>query len=101
MVGLTVIWSQLETLLAPDESIALVRARIVSGMFSLFVPMAILIFLTNIRTKLVVLLDRQHADQSTTRSAEYMWYLVIAFVIVILLITGNVIFNSFQDINFN
>ncbi|MAF48620.1 MAG: hypothetical protein CMM10_10165 [Rhodospirillaceae bacterium] len=100
MVGLIVIWSQLESLLAPDESVALVRARIVSGLFSLCVPMAILIFLTSMRTRLALLLDEQHADQSTTRSAKYMWYLVMAFVIVIMSITANVVWSSFGDINF-
>ena len=100
MVALIVLWSRLDVLLAANESVALVRARIVSGLFSLSVPLVILIFLTRIRGKLADLLAGQRQDASAMRSAKYMWYLVMVFVIVISAITANVVWSSFQDINF-
>ena len=100
MVALVVLWSRLDVLLAANESVALVRARIVSGLFSLSVPLVILIFLTRIRGKLADLLAGQRQDASAMRSAKYMWYLVMVFVIVISAITANVVWSSFQDINF-
>ncbi len=100
MVALIVLWSRLDVLLAANESAALVRARIVSGLLSLSVPLVILIFLNRIRGKLADLLTGPNQDASAMRSAKYMWYLVMAFVIVILAITANVVWSSFLDINF-
>lgn len=100
MVALIVLWSRLDVLLAANESPALVRARIVSGLFSLSVPLVILVFLNRIRGKLSDLLGGQSHDASAMRSAKYMWYLVMVFVIVILAITANVVWTSFQDIYF-
>lgn len=100
MVALIVLWSRLDVLLAANESPALVRARIVSGLFSLSVPLVILVFLNRIRGKLSDLLGGQNHDASAMRSAKYMWYLVMVFVIVILAITANVVWTSFQDIYF-
>ena len=100
MVALIVLWARLDVLLAADESPELVRARIILGLFSLSVPLVILIFLTNVRGRLATLLAGQNADASAMKSAKYMWYLVMIFAIVILAITGNVVWDSFQDINF-
>lgn len=100
MVVLVVLWARLDVLLAPSESPELVRARIVSGLFSLSVPLAILVFLTRIRCRLVDLLAGHSRDASAMKSARYMWYLVMIFVVVILSITASVVWSSFQDINF-
>lgn len=100
MVALIVLWARMDGLLAADESPELVRARIISGLFSLSVPLVILTFLTNIRGRLAALLGGPSADASAMKSAKYMWYLVMIFAIVILAITGNVVRNSFLDINF-
>jgi hypothetical protein len=100
IVALIVLWARLDGLLAPSESPVLVRARIVSGLFSLLVPLVILIFLTSVRGRLAALLGGQDADASAMKSAKYMWCLVMIFSAVILAITGNVVLGSFQDINF-
>ena len=100
MVALIVLWVRLEGLLAPAESPELVRARIISGLFSLSVPLAILIFLTSIRSRLTALLTGPNADAAAMKSAVYMWYLVMIFSTVILVITANLVWGSFQDIKF-
>jgi|GEM_PF-2396991 len=100
MVALIVMWLQLDVLLAPSESPELVRARIISGFFSLSVPLVILLFLTSIRGRLAALLTGPNADAAAMKSAVYMWYLVMIFSTVILVITANLVWGSFQDINF-
>ncbi|NQV55588.1 MAG: hypothetical protein HQ503_06995 [Rhodospirillales bacterium] len=98
--ALIVLWTHLDSLLAPGESMALVRARILSNIAGLAVPVAILVFLTIMRKRLAALLSAQDADKTATNSAKYMWFLVMFFVIIIMVITANVIFSSFGDINF-
>jgi hypothetical protein len=100
MVALVVLWARMDGLLAIGESPELVRARIISGLFSLAVPLVILVFLTNIRGRLAALLAGRGAEAAVMRSAKYMWYLVMIFSAVILAITSNVVWSSFQDIDF-
>ncbi len=97
---LIVIWMQLGSILAHDESPVLVGARILRGLVSLAVPLAILIFLFRMRPKIDELLSRQKADQTTADSAKRMWFIVIGMIVILLLVDANVIHGSFQDIRF-
>ena len=100
ILALFVIWAQLGSLLAPDESPVLVGARILRGLVSLAVPLTILIFLSRMRIKIAELLSRQKADQTTADSAKRMWVIVIVMVVILLLVDANVIYDGFQDIRF-
>ena len=100
IAALVVIWVQLDSLLSPQESADLVRARLLRGIFSLAVPLATLLFLSKIRVGIATLLQAQNANQVTMQSARYMWILVVAFVIIILILDAVVIADGFQDIDF-
>ncbi len=100
IAALIVIWVQLDSLLTPQESAALVRARLLRGIFSLAVPLVILLFLSKLRVRFAALLQAQNATQDTMQSARYMWILVVAFVIIILIMDAIVIANGFLDIDF-
>ncbi len=101
IAALIVAWTQMESLLSPGESLALVGARLMRGIFSLVVPLVILLFLSNLRVKIVALLNEQNANLSTIQSAKYMWYLVMMSIVIILTMDAIVIVASFQDIDFN
>ncbi len=100
IAALVVIWLQLDSLLTPQESAALVRARLLRGIFSLAVPLVTLLFLSKLRVGIAALLQAQNANQVTMQSARYMWILVVAFVIVILIMDAIVIANGFMDIDY-
>ena len=100
IAALVVIWVQLDSLLTPQESAALVRARLMRGIFSLAVPLVTLLFLSKLRVGIAALLQAQNANQVTMQSARYMWILVVAFVIIILIMDAIVIVNGFLDIDF-
>ncbi len=101
IAALVVTWVELESLLSPRESPILVRARLMRGIFSLAVPLTILLFLPTLRVGIAALLKKQNANPATLKSAKYMWFLVMAFIIIILTLDTFVIVNSFQDIDFN
>ena len=101
IAALLVFWVQLETLLSSGESPALVRARLMRGIFSLVVPLVILLFVSTMRIRIGVLLEAQNAKPITRQSAKFIWLLVIAFVIAILSLDVFVIWTGFQDISFN
>ena len=100
IAALVVIWLQLDSLLTPQESADLVRARLLRGIFSLAVPLVTLLFLSKIRVGIAALLQAQKANLVTMQSAKYMWMLVVVFVIVILIMDAIVIANGFMDIDF-
>ncbi len=101
IAALIVTWTQLESLLSPGESPDLVGARLMRGIFSLAVPLVILLFLSNMRAKIAALLKEQNANPTTMQSAKYMWFLVMAFIVIILIMDAIVITTGFQDIDFN
>lgn len=101
IAALIVTWTQLDSLLSPGESPALVGARLMRGIFSLAVPLVILLFLSNMRAKIAALLKEQNANPTTMQSAKYMWFLVMAFIVIILTMDAIVITTGFQDIDFN
>ena len=101
IAALVVIWIQLESLLSPGESPTLVRARLMRGIFTLAVPLATLLFLSHLRVKIAALLKQQNADSITIKSAKYIWFLTVAFIMIILSMDAFVIGNNFKDIDFN
>ncbi len=101
IVALGVTWARLESLLSPDESPILMRARLMRGIFSLAVPLATLLFLSALRVRIAAVLEEQNANLVTMKSAKYMWFLIITFIIIILFMDAFVIVNSFRDIDFN
>ncbi|MEE2761830.1 MAG: hypothetical protein VYE18_10330 [Pseudomonadota bacterium] len=100
MVALGALWARIDSLLAPDESPDLVRARVIAGLFTLAVPRVILLFLTNFLRRLATLLEGPNVHTLARDSARYVWYLVMIFVLLILVITAARVWSSFQDINF-
>ena len=100
IAALVVIWLQLDSLLTPQESAALVRARLLRGIFSLAVPLVTLLFLSKLRVGFAALFQAQNATRATMRSALYMWILVVTFVIIILILDAVVIADGFLDIEF-
>lgn len=100
MVALGVLWARLDSLLAPGESPELVRARVIAGLFTLTVPVVILLFLTNFRSRLAALLEGPKAHTLARDCARYVWYLMMVLALLILAITAVRVWASFQDINF-
>ena len=100
IAALIVAWIDLESLLSPQESPALVKARLMRGIFSLAVPLVILLFVMASRQKIAALLSAQNAPSATLQSARYLWFLIMGFVIGILSLDLIVIANGFQDIDF-
>ena len=101
IAALIVAWTQLESLLSPGESLALVGARLMRGIFSLVVPLVILLFLSNLRVKVAAQLIEQNANPTTIQSAKYMWFLIMVIIVIILTMDASVIVTGFQDIDFN
>ena len=101
IIGLVVVSVQAESLIAPGESPALIRARLLQSIFSLTVPLVILLFLTNMRIRLATLLSEQDSDRSAMKSAKYMWFLMIAFVLIIVGIDIGIIVESLGEFEFN
>ena len=94
------IWSELATLLGPGESAALVRARLIRGLFSLAVPLVTLLSVSIMRGRIAALLKAQNATSATLQSAKYLWVIVMIFVVGILCLDFFVIAQGFQDIDF-
>ena len=101
IAALIVTWTQLDSLLSPGESPALVGARLMRGIFSLAVPLVTLLFLSNLRVKIAALLKEQNANPTTMQSTKYMWFLVMVIIVIILTMDAIVIVTGFQDIDFN
>jgi hypothetical protein len=101
IVALIAVWIDLESILSPGESPALVKARLMRGIFSLAVPLVVLLFVTATRNRVAALLSAQNATSATLQSARYLWFLVMVFVIGILSLDLYVIANGFQDIDFS
>lgn len=100
IVGLLIALSQATTLLAPGESEVLFRARLMRGIFSLAVPLVILLFLSSMRVKFTSLLEEKISDPTAITSARYMWVLVVAFSVIIIAISVSLILDSVGEFKF-
>lgn len=101
IAALGVIWVQPEMLLSSAESPALMRARLMRGIFSLAVPLVMLLFLSNFRVRITALLRRQDATPRTVQYAKYMWFLVIALIVIVLTMDAFLVMASLRDLEFN
>jgi hypothetical protein len=100
IVGLLVMMANLDSLLAADESVGLVRVRLMKGVISFAMPLVIMVFLTGLRYRLGAMLANQNSDAEMVKSARYMWVTVVFFVLLILAIDVNIVIESLSDISF-